>query len=95
MISLAPAVAVSEMRPAMERALGKLVLDDCFREDFFRDPVVASLTAQLELTEREREALARIRPGALAAFRRYLDSKWTWGLDARAAARRPHNVLGA
>jgi hypothetical protein len=32
----------------------------------------------IELTECERDALAHIRPGALAAFRRYLDGKWTF-----------------
>jgi hypothetical protein len=62
-------------RPAMERTLGKLVMDACFRDSFFRDPVAASRAAGIELTERD--ALARIPPGALAAFRRYLDGKWT------------------
>jgi len=73
----------------MERALGKLVLDATFRDAFFSDPVVAARVANLELTEREREALARIRPGALAAFRRYLDAKWTLGLPAPGEAPEP------
>ncbi len=78
---------------AMERALGKLVLDATFRDAFFSDPVVAARVANLELTEREREALARIRPGALAAFRRYLEAKWwTPGLPAPQEA--PEAVSG-
>jgi hypothetical protein len=63
--------------PAVERALGKLVLDARFRYAFFSDPVVASRAANIELSERERDALVCIRPGALAAFRQYLDAKWT------------------
>ena len=63
-------------RQAMEQALGKLVMDLAFREAFFRDPLAASLAAGLQLTKQELSALGDIRPGALAAFRRYLDGKW-------------------
>jgi hypothetical protein len=59
---------------AMEQALGKLVIDGGFRDAFFSDPVVASEAAGIPLTDRERNALARIRPGALAAFQRYLEA---------------------
>src|SRR5262249_780228 len=38
----------------------------------FCDPLAAALAAGTELTDRERSALGRIRPGALAAFQRYL-----------------------
>jgi hypothetical protein len=62
-------------RQAMEQALGKLVMDGGFRDAFFRDPTVASEAAGIPLTEYERSALTRIRPGALAAFQRYLDDK--------------------
>ena len=62
-------------RQAMEQALGKLVMDGDFRDAFFRDPTGASEAAGLPLTEHERSALTRIRPGALAAFQRYLDDK--------------------
>ncbi len=62
-------------RQAMEQALGKLVMDVGFRDAFFRDPMAASLAAGLQLTDQERRALERIRPGALAAFQRYLDGK--------------------
>jgi hypothetical protein len=62
-------------RQAMEQALGKLVMDVGFREAFFRDPTAASMAAGIHLTDQERSALGRIRPGALAAFQRYLDGK--------------------
>ena len=66
-------------RQAME-ALGKLVMDVRFRDAFFRDPMAASLAAGIQLTDHERGVLGRIRPGALAAFQRYLDGKriGTW-----------------
>ena len=63
-------------RPAMERALGKLVMDAAFRDAFFRDPVAACRTVGIELTDRERDALAQIPRGALTAFQRYLSGKW-------------------
>jgi len=63
------------IRQAMEQALGKLVMDVRFRDAFFRDPMAASLAAGIQLTEHERSALGRTRPGALAAFQRYLDGK--------------------
>jgi hypothetical protein len=59
----------------MEQALGKLVMDVRFRDAFFRDPTSASLAVGIQLTDRERSALGCIRPGALAAFQRYLDRK--------------------
>jgi len=46
-----------------------------FRDAFFRDRAVASEAAGIPLTDREQSALTRIRPGALAAFQRYLDAK--------------------
>ena len=60
---------------AMEQALGKLVMDSGFRNAFFRDPPAASEAAGLALTDDEWRALTRIRPGALAAFERYLHAK--------------------
>ena len=59
----------------MEQALGKLVMDVAFRDAFFRDPLAASLAAGIQLTDQECSALGRIPPGALAAFKRYLDGK--------------------
>jgi hypothetical protein len=60
---------------AMEQALGKLVIDMRFRDAFFEDSIAASLAAGIQLTDQERSALGRIRPGALAAFQRYLAGK--------------------
>jgi hypothetical protein len=62
-------------RQAMEHALGKLIMDARFRDAFFDDPLAASLAAGLQLTEQECRELGHIRPGALAAFQRYLDGK--------------------
>jgi hypothetical protein len=84
MTATPPIVAGHAVRPAMEQALGKLVMDDDFRDAFFVDPDAASRAVNIELTERERNALARIRPGALAAFRSYLDRKWTFAARALA-----------
>src|SRR5436309_2825662 len=50
-------------------------MDREFRDAFFRDPAVASEAAGISLTNREWDALTRIRPGALAAFERYLHAK--------------------
>jgi hypothetical protein len=50
-------------------------MDGRFRDAFFIDPAMAREAAEIPLTDRERTALARIRPGALAAFQRYLDVK--------------------
>ena len=56
----------------MEQALGKLVMDSGFRDAFFHDPTAASEAAGIRLTAHESSVLTRIRPGALAAFERYL-----------------------
>jgi hypothetical protein len=60
---------------AMEQALGKQIMDREFRDAFFRDPAGASEAAGIPLTNREWGTLTRIRPGALAAFERYLHAK--------------------
>jgi hypothetical protein len=62
-------------RSAMEQALGKLVMDEGFREAFFHDSINATSTNGIELSDHERSVLRRIRPGALAAFQRYLARK--------------------
>ena len=62
-------------QPAMERALGKLVMDRGFRDAFFHDPSAASEAAGIPLSAQEWNVLTRIRPGALAAFERYLHAK--------------------
>jgi hypothetical protein len=68
-------------RQAMEQTLGELVLDEQFRSVFFADPAVATRCAGIDLGEHEREQLTLIRPGALAAFKRYLDQKGRLALD--------------
>jgi len=50
-------------------------MDGEFRDAFFQDPAVASEAEGIPLTGGERSALTRSRPGALAAFQRYLDAK--------------------
>jgi hypothetical protein len=76
-------------RQAMEQALGKLVMDRGFRDAFFRDPAAATETVGIRLTEHEWSALTRIRPGALAAFERYLHSKRFDGHEGADAWARP------
>jgi hypothetical protein len=71
---------------AMEQALGTLVIDAGFRDAFFSDSGVASEAAGIPLSDRERAALTRIRPGALAAFQRYLDRKKILANSVAAAA---------
>jgi len=53
---------------AVEKALGKLVTDEGFREEFFRNPGFASVRAGLELSREELDALLRISRRALAAL---------------------------
>lgn len=53
---------------AVEKALGKLVTDEGFREEFFRDPGAASIRAGLELSPEELDALLRISRRAVAAL---------------------------
>lgn len=53
---------------AVEKALGKLVTDEGFREEFFHDPWAASVRAGLELSREELEALVRISRRAVAAL---------------------------
>ena len=59
----------------VERAVGKLVTDEGFRDAFFRNPKVASLQAGLELSTEELDALSRIPPAALAALSSRLDDR--------------------
>lgn len=53
---------------AVEKALGKLVTDEGFREEFFRDPGTASIRAGLELSREELDALLPISRRAVAAL---------------------------
>ena len=58
---------------AVEKTLGKLITDECFRRRFFKDPAAASFAAGLELTGAELDALSRIRVEAIARFSAGLD----------------------
>ena len=69
---------------AMEQTLGEFITDPGLRDPVFRDPSAASEAAGIRLTDHERSALTRIRPGALAAFERHIHSKrldWHEGAD--------------
>jgi hypothetical protein len=59
----------------VERAVGKLVTDEGFRDAFFRNPKTASLQAGLELSADELDALVRIPRQALAALSARLDDR--------------------
>jgi len=59
----------------VERAVGKLVTDEGFRKDFFRDPMTASAHAGFELSAEELDALSRIPWAALAALNARLDDR--------------------
>jgi len=60
---------------AVERTLGKLITDECFRVQFFKDPAAASLQAGLELSRVELNALARLPKKPLAEFGAWLDDR--------------------
>ena len=60
---------------AVEKALGKLVTDEAFRDRFFTDPAVASFNAGLELSGTELDALSRLPEKALTQFSRWLDDR--------------------
>jgi hypothetical protein len=51
---------------SVEQALGKMVTDETFRRDFFRDPERTSLASGLELSSAEVDALRRA-PRAMLA----------------------------
>jgi hypothetical protein len=60
---------------AVERAVGKLVTDEGFRNRFFRDPRKVSFNEGFELSHEELEALARIPSAALAALSERIDDR--------------------
>ncbi len=60
---------------AVERTLGKLITDECFRDRFFKDPAGASFYAGLELSRGELDALSRLPKKALADFSTWLDDR--------------------
>ncbi|HSB77353.1 MAG TPA: Os1348 family NHLP clan protein [Candidatus Methylomirabilis sp.] len=62
---------------AVERALGKLMTDRLFREQFFEDPAGASAFAGLDLSEAELKALSRLPSSAVSRFSLFLDDRIT------------------
>jgi hypothetical protein len=59
----------------VERTIGKLVTDQGFCEDFFRDPVRARLRIGVDLTQEETSALLRIPRAAIAYLCERLDDR--------------------
>jgi hypothetical protein len=59
----------------VERALGRLLTDQSFRENFFVDPPRACLSLGIELTPHEVEALLRVPRPALASLGARLDDR--------------------
>ncbi len=60
---------------AVERALGKLMVDKRFRVRFFDDPTAGSFAAGLELSQAELDALSRLPGKAIARFSARLDHR--------------------
>lgn len=59
----------------VERTLGRLLTDDGFQEDFFRDPMRACLLVGIQLAPQEVEALLRVPRPALANLSARLDDR--------------------
>jgi hypothetical protein len=59
----------------VERALGRLLTDHAFRQDFVEDPGAACLLLGLQLTPSEMEALLRLPRPALADLAGRLDDR--------------------
>lgn len=53
---------------AVEAVLGRMVMDERFREAFFEEPALACGAAGVELTGGELSALLRVDEGMLSAF---------------------------
>jgi hypothetical protein len=60
---------------AVERALGKLLTDENFRERFFASPELACWEVGFELSPVELEALLRLSSETLARFSEALDKR--------------------
>jgi hypothetical protein len=60
---------------AVEMALGKLVTDEGFRGEFFKNPEAAVVRAGLELSHEEMDALSRVPRSALAALSARIDGR--------------------
>jgi len=60
---------------ALEAALGKLICDDAFREEFFVDAERAAIRAGFSLTPVELGSLRKIEPRAIEAFVSHVDDR--------------------
>jgi hypothetical protein len=60
---------------AVERTLGKLLTDECFRERFFTTPRVTVWAAGLRLSDIELAALSGLSRSALSSFSASLDHR--------------------
>jgi hypothetical protein len=60
---------------AVERAVGKLITDEGFRDAFYRNPDAAILASGLDLTRQELVALLRIPREVVARFCARLDDR--------------------
>jgi hypothetical protein len=60
---------------AVERALGKLLTDENFRERFFENPEAASWEAGISLSTTELDALSRLSRRALDVLSEDLDKR--------------------
>ena len=59
----------------VERTLGRLLTDEGFQQNFFRDPARACVLLGLQLTPQEVEAILRIPRPALASCGARLDDR--------------------
>jgi hypothetical protein len=62
-------------RNAVERTLGKLVMNEDFRARFFENPAAAMWEAGIPLSPVEVEALSELSPAAIARFSESLDGR--------------------
>lgn len=60
---------------AVEKTLGKMITDECFRGRFFMDPAATSFAAGLELSRAELDALSRLSMKVIARFSAHLDHR--------------------
>jgi hypothetical protein len=59
----------------VERAFGRLLTDDRFRQDFYQDPERACIAHGIYLTQDEMEAIVATPKSALAQFASRLDDR--------------------
>jgi hypothetical protein len=59
----------------VERALGRLLTDQGFRDEFFLEPARACLALGIQLTSQEVEALLRLPRSALESLEAGLDDR--------------------